>query len=75
MHIIGMINNLCHMIDMYRGVATLNKLINIDGDVEEVCNFAHIETIYIRLHGEKKLNSEYLSTLPSHHPKKANYNI
>ena len=41
MHIIGMINNLCHMIDMYRGVATLNKLINIDGDAEEVCNFAH----------------------------------
>ena len=28
-------------------VATLNKLINIDGDVEEVCNFAHIETIYV----------------------------
>ena len=27
-----MINNLCHMIDMYRGVATLNKLIIIDGD-------------------------------------------
>ena len=50
MHIIGMINNICHMIDMYRGVATLNKLINIDGDAEEVCNFAHIETIYIRLH-------------------------
>ena len=54
MHIIGMINNLCHMIDMYQGVATLNKLINIDGDAEEVCNFAHIETIYIRLH-EKKI--------------------
>ena len=53
MHIIGMINNLCHMIDMYRGVATLNKLINIDGDAEEVCNFAHIETIYIRLHEKK----------------------
>ena len=53
MHIIGMINNLCHMIGMYRGVATLNKLINIDGDAEEVCNFAHIETIYIKLHGKK----------------------
>ena len=25
--------------------STLNKLINIDGDAEEVCNFAHIETI------------------------------
>ena len=49
-----MINYLCHMIDMYRGVATLNKLIIIDGDVEEVCNFGHIETIYIRLH-EKKM--------------------
>ena len=49
-----MINNLCHMIDMYRGVATLNKLIIIDGDAEEVCNFGHIETIYIRLH-EKKI--------------------
>ena len=44
----------CHMIDMYRGVATLNKLIIIDGDAEEVCNFGHIETIYIRLH-EKKI--------------------
>ena len=40
-----MINNPCHMIDMYRGVGTLNKLINIDGDAEEVCNFAHIEPI------------------------------
>ena len=41
-----MINNLCHMIDMSRGgggwVGTLNKLINIDGDAEEVCNFAHV---------------------------------
>ena len=35
------------MIDMYWRVGTLNKLINIDGDEEEVCNFAHIETIYI----------------------------
>ena len=51
-------------------VATLNKLINIDGDAEEVCNFAHIETIYIRLHEKKNQNSEYLSTLPSRHPKK-----
>ena len=34
------------MIDnMYRGVATLNKLMNIDADAEEVCNFAHIDTI------------------------------
>ena len=74
MHIISMINNLCHMIDMYRGVATLNKLINIDGDAEEVCNFAHIETIY-KITWKENLNSEYLSTLPSHHPKKANYNI
>ena len=41
-----MINNPCHMIDMYRGVGTLNKLINIDEDAEEVCNCAHIETIY-----------------------------
>ena len=40
-----MINNPCHMLDMYWGVGTLNKLINIDGDAEEVCNFAHIETI------------------------------
>ena len=63
------------MIDMYRGggggVATLNKLINIDADAEEVCNFAHIDTIYIRLH-EKKIKTEYLSVLPSHHPKKGN---
>ena len=57
------------MIDMYRGVATLNKLI-IYGDAEEVCNFGHIETIYIRLH-EKKIKTVYLSTLPSHRdPKK-----
>ena len=48
------------------GVVTFKKLINIDADAEEVCNFAHI---YIRLH-EKNQNSEYLSTLPSHHPKK-----
>ena len=40
-----MISNLCHMIDMYRGVGTLNKLINIDGNAEEVCHFAHIEKI------------------------------
>ena len=45
-----MINNLCHVIYMYQGVTTLNKLIIIDGDADEVCNFAHIETIYIRLH-------------------------
>ena len=37
-----MINNLSH----------INKLINIDWDAEEVCNFAHIETI--RLHQRKK---------------------
>ena len=70
-----MINNLCHMIDMYRGVATLNKLIIIDGDAEEVCNFGHIETIYIRLH-EKKIKT--VSICPHYHPttrNKANYNI
>ena len=33
------------MIDMYRGVATLNKLIIIDGDAEEVCNFGHIRQV------------------------------
>ena len=66
------------MIDMSRGgggVGTLNKLINIDGDAEEVCNFAHIETIYIRLH-EKKIKT--VSICPHYHPttrKKANYNI
>ena len=27
-----MINNLCHVIDMYRGVTTLNKLNIIDGE-------------------------------------------
>ena len=45
-----MINNLRHMIDKYRGgggVATLNKLINIDGDAEEVCNFALLSQYYI----------------------------
>ena len=70
-----MINNLCHMIDMSGGGGTLNKLINIDGDAEEVCNFAHIETIYLRLH-EKKIKT--VSICPHYHPttrKKANYNI
>ena len=71
-----MINNLCHMIDMYRGgVATLNKLINIDADAEEVCNFAHIDTIYIRLH-EQKIKT--VSICPHYHPttrKQAIYNI
>ena len=71
-----MINNLCHMIDMSGGgVGTLNKLINIDGDAEEVCNFAHIETIYTRLH-EQKIKT--VSICPHYHPtsrKKANYNI
>ena len=45
-----MINNLCHVIDMYRGgggVTTLNKLMIIVGDAEEVCNFAHILRQYI----------------------------
>ena len=65
MHIIGMINNLCHMIDMYQVVATLNKLINIDGDAEEVCNFAHIDTIYIRLH-EQKIKT--VSICPHYYP-------
>ena len=51
------------------GVGSLKKLINRDGDAEEVCSFAHIEIIYIRLH-EKKSNTEYLSTLPSDRPKK-----
>ena len=32
-----------------RLVATLNKLINIGGDAEEVCNFAHVETKCIRI--------------------------
>ena len=70
-----MINNLRHMIDKYRGVATLNKLINIDGDAEEVCNVAHIETIYIRLHGKKM---KTVSMCPHDHPttrKTANYTI
>ena len=35
------------------GVVTLKKIIKIDADAEEVCNFAHIETIYIRLHEKK----------------------
>ena len=61
-----MINNFAHM----GGGITLNFLIKIDADAEDVCNFAHIETIYIRLHEKKNQNSEYLSTLPSHHPKK-----
>ena len=52
------------------GVGSLKKLINRDGDAEEVCSFAHIEIIYIRLHGEKNQNTEYLSTLPSDRPKK-----
>ena len=43
-----MVNNICLIND--RLVATLNKLINIDGDAEEVCNFAHVETKCIRLH-------------------------
>ena len=63
-----MINNLCHMIGMYRGgggVATLNKLINIDTDAEEVCNFAHIDTIYIRLH-EQQIKT--VSICPHYHP-------
>ena len=65
------------MIDMYRGVATLNKLIIIDGDAEEVCNFAHIETIIYKIYDymKKKLK---LSICPHYHPttrKKANYNI
>ena len=54
------------MIDKYN-VVTLKKLISIDADAEEVCNFAHIETIDYM---EKNQNGEYLSTLPSHHPKK-----
>ena len=40
-----MINDLCHIIDKSLKV-TLNVLINIGGDAEEVCNFTHIETIY-----------------------------
>ena len=70
-----MINNLCHMIDMYTTIAILNKLINIDADAEEVCNFAHIDTIYIRLH-EKKIKT--VSICPHYHSttrKKAIYNI
>ena len=39
-----MINNFAHM--YMGGVVTFKKLINIDADAEEVCNFAHIETIY-----------------------------
>ena len=35
------------------GVGSLKKLINRDGDAEEVCSFAHIEIIYIRLHEKK----------------------
>ena len=44
-----MINNVAHM----GGVVIFKKLINIDADAEEVCNCAHIETIYIRLHEKK----------------------
>ena len=35
------------------GVGSFKKLINRDGDAEEVCSFAHIEIIYIRLHEKK----------------------
>ena len=52
-----MIYNFAHMV----GVVTFKKLINIDA--EEVCNFAHIETI--RLH-EKKIKT--VSICPHYHP-------
>ena len=56
------------------GVGSLKKLINRDGDAEEVCSFAHIEIIYIRLHGKK---IKTLSICPHYHPtarKRAKYN-
>ena len=62
------------MIDLYRGgggVGTLNKLINIDGDAEEVCNFALLHIDYM-----EKIKT--VSICPHYHPttrKKANYNI
>ena len=53
------------MLHTWGGVVTFKKLINIDADAGEVCNFAHIETIYIRLH-ENKIKT--VSICPHYHP-------
>ncbi len=50
-------HTLYRILDLYicwkKIAGVLKKLINRDGDAEEVCSFAHIEIIYIRLHEKK----------------------